>query len=116
MITGMPRIAIAVRDMEVATTIFRDAFAMPVNEVAGAVESLGVRIAMCTPGNGSNVELMSPADPGALLNAGLQKFIDNRGEGLFALMLEAPDPDAEADELGYRSICIIARLYCLRRS
>ena len=54
---------------------------MPVNEVAGAVESLGVRIAMCTPGDGSNVELMSPADPGAPLNASLQKFIDRRGEG-----------------------------------
>ncbi len=107
MITGMPRIAIAVRDMDVATATFRDAFAMPVNEVAGAVESLGVRIAMCTPGNGSNVELMSPADPGASLNASLQKFIDNRGEGLFALMLEAPDPDAEADELLCRGLAVL---------
>ena len=65
MITGMPRIAIAVRDLDVAADTFRDAFAMPVTEVAGVVESLGVRIAMCTPGNGSNVELMSPADPAA---------------------------------------------------
>ena len=46
---------------------------------------------MCTLGRGSNVELMSPANPGAPLNASLQKFVNHRGEGLFALMLEAPD-------------------------
>jgi catechol 2,3-dioxygenase-like lactoylglutathione lyase family enzyme len=80
---------------------------MPVNEVAGAVESLGVRIAMCAPGGGSNVELMSPADPDAPLNASLQRFIDGRGEGLFALMLEAPDPDAEADELLARGLGVL---------
>ena len=107
MITGMPRIAIAVRDLDVAAKIFRDAFGMPVTEVAGVVESLGVRIAMCTPGNGSNIELMSPANPAAPLNASLQKFIDTRGEGLFALMLEAPDPDAEANELLARGLAVL---------
>lgn len=107
MITGMPRIAIAVRDMDAAIATFRDGFAMPVSEVAGAVESLGVRIAMCAPGDGSNVELMSPADPDAPLNASLQQFIDRRGEGLFALMLEAPDPDAEADDLLARGLGVL---------
>jgi catechol 2,3-dioxygenase-like lactoylglutathione lyase family enzyme len=107
MITGMPRIAIAVRDMDAAIATFRDGFAMPVNEVAGAVKSLGIRIAICAPGDGSNVELMSPADPDAPLNASLQQFIDRRGEGLFALMLEAPDPDVEADDLLARGLGVL---------
>ena len=90
MITGMPRIAIAVRNMDEAIRTFRDTFGMPVTESPRSVESLGVRIAMCTPPAGSNIELMSPAVPGEPLNESLQKFLDRRGEGLFALMLEAP--------------------------
>jgi catechol 2,3-dioxygenase-like lactoylglutathione lyase family enzyme len=104
MITGMPRIAIAVRNMEEAIQTFHDRFGMPVNESAQSVQSLGVRIAMCTPAGGSNIELMSPAVPGEPLNESLQKFIDRRGEGLFALMLEAPDPNAEAEDLAARGL------------
>jgi methylmalonyl-CoA/ethylmalonyl-CoA epimerase len=104
MITGMPRIAIAVRNMDEAVRTFRDRFGMPVNEVPQSVESLGVRIAMCTPAGGSNIELMSPAAPGEPLNESLQKFLDRRGEALFALMLEAPDPNAEAEALTGRGL------------
>src|SRR5215216_1050648 len=107
MITGMPRIAIAVNDMDKAICLFHDTFGMPVEEVPAAVQSLGVRIAMCAPDNGSNVELMSPADPNAPLNHSLQSFIDRRGEGLFALMLEAPDPNAEAKVLAGRGLHVL---------
>jgi catechol 2,3-dioxygenase-like lactoylglutathione lyase family enzyme len=104
MITGMPRIAIAVRDMDEAVRTFRDRFGMPVNESPQSVQSLGVRIAMCTPEGGSNIELMSPAAPGEPLNESLQKFLGRRGEALFALMLEAPDPNAEAEALTERGL------------
>jgi catechol 2,3-dioxygenase-like lactoylglutathione lyase family enzyme len=104
MITGMPRIAIAVRDMDEAVQTFRDRFGMPVHEVSQSAQSLGVRIAMCTPADGSNIELMSPAVPGEPLNESLQRFLDRRGEALFALMLEAPDPDAEAEALSERGL------------
>jgi methylmalonyl-CoA/ethylmalonyl-CoA epimerase len=107
MITGMPRIAIAIRDMDKALCLFRDTFGMPVAEVPGAATSLGVRIAMCAPEGGSNVELMSPADPNAPLNHSLQGFLDRRGEGLFALMLEAPDPNAEGDILAGRGLNVL---------
>ncbi|MGE3598893.1 MAG: VOC family protein [Dehalococcoidia bacterium] len=104
MITGMPRIAIAVRNMDAAVRTFRDRLGMPVNESPQSVQSLGVRIAMCTPAGGSNIELMSPAAPGEPLNESLQKFLARRGESLFALMLEAPDPNAEAEALSRRGL------------
>ncbi len=107
MITGMPRIAIAVHDMDKAISVFHDTFGMPVEESPASVQSLGVRIAMCTPPGGSNIELMSPAVPEAPLNQSLQKFLDRRGEGLFALMLEAPDPNAEADVLTGRGLHVL---------
>jgi hypothetical protein len=62
---------------------------------------------MCAPGGGSNIELMAPADPAKPLSQALQKFLDRRGEGLYALMLEAPDPDAEAAVLSDRGLDVL---------
>ncbi|HJL52146.1 MAG TPA: VOC family protein, partial [Arenicellales bacterium] len=86
MITGMPRIAIAVNDFPKAIDFFKEKLGMPVVDMsAGSVDSLGAKLAMCVPENGSNIELMSPADPDAPLSQSLDRFLDRRGEGLFAL-------------------------------
>ena len=108
MITAMPRIAIAVRDFSATVATFRDKLGMPVLDMSeSSVESLGARLAMCVPKGGSNIELMSPADPATPLSQSLQRFLDRRGEGLFALMLEAPDPNAEAEDLSGRGLNVL---------
>jgi len=108
MIIGMPRIAIAVRDFAATIATFRDKLGMPVVDLcATSVAELGAKLAMCTPEGGSNIEIMSPADLGAPLSQSLQRFLDRRGEGLFALMLEAPDPNAEAEELSSRGLNVL---------
>jgi len=108
MITGMPRIAIAVKDFSATVATFRDKFGMPVIDLSeSSVDNLGAKLAMCVPKGGSNIELMSPADPSAPLSQSLQRFLDRRGEGLFALMLEAPDPNAEAEDLIRRGLNVI---------
>jgi len=43
----------------------------------------------------------------APLSQALQKTLDQRGEGPYALMLEAPDPDAEAEELARRGLDVL---------
>ena len=108
MITGMPRIAIAVHDFEKCVATFGEALWMPVIDVsASSVANLGAKLAMCVPDGGSNIELMSPANPDAPLSQSLQRFLDRRGEGPFALMLEAPDPDAEAELLAGRGLNVL---------
>ncbi len=108
MITAMPRIAIAVHDFPKAIALFRDQLGMPVIDFsANSVDSLGARLAMCVPEGGSNIEIMSPANPAAPLSQSLTRFLDRRGEGLFALMLEAPDPNAEADVLLRRGLNVL---------
>jgi catechol 2,3-dioxygenase-like lactoylglutathione lyase family enzyme len=100
MITGMPRIAIAVNDFEQIVATFRDRFGMPVIDMSDtSVDSLGAKLGMCVPPGGSNIELMCPDVPEAPLSQSLQRFLDRRGEGLFALMLEAAVPDEEAERL-----------------
>jgi catechol 2,3-dioxygenase-like lactoylglutathione lyase family enzyme len=104
----MPRIAIAMHDFDAAVTTFRDVFGMPVVDFSDqTVPTLGAHVGMCVPEGGSNIELMSPADPGKPLSQALQKFLDRRGDGLYALMLEAPDPDAEAADLSARGLDVL---------
>lgn len=108
MITGMPRIAIAVNDFDKAVTTFQEKLGMPVIDLSdSSVASLGAKLAMCVPQGGSNIELMCPADPNAPLTQSLQRFLDKRGEGLFALMLEAPVPDDEADLLLQKGLNVL---------
>ncbi len=108
MITNMPRIAIAMHDYPAAVAMFRDVFAMPVADFSDqTVASLGAHVGMCQPAGGSNIELMAPADPSKPLSQALRKFLDARGEGFYALMLEAPDPNAEADALLARGVAVL---------
>lgn len=108
MITSMPRIAIATSDFHGIVTTFRERFGMPVADLSStSVDGLGASLAMCVPEGGSNIELMSPADPAAPLSRSLQRFLDRRGEGLFALMLEAPVPDEEALGLSERGLEVL---------
>lgn len=104
----MPRIAIAVNDFETAVTKFREGFGLPVVDFSDrTVPDLGAHVGMCVPEGGSNIELMAPATPDKPLSQSLQKFLDRRGEGLYALMLEAPDPDAEAADLARRGLDVL---------
>lgn len=108
MITSMPRIAIAVQDYAAAVTLFRDVFGHPVVDMSDrTVPDLGAHVGMCVPSGGSNIELMAPANPDAPLSKSLQRFLDRRGEGPYAVMLEAPDPDEETAAMAGRGIDVL---------
>lgn len=108
MITAMPRIAIAAHDFNALVSLFRDKFHMPVLDLSDmSLKEYGAALGMCVPAGGSNIELMSPVDPDTPLSKSLQGFLDRRGEGLFALMLEAPVPDDEARELAERGLNVM---------
>lgn len=111
MITAMPRIAIATADFDGLERTCRQLLGLPVIDLTDAyLPVLGARLAMCVPPGGSNIELMSPALAEAPLSQSLQRFLDRRGPGLFALMLEAPDPDAEAAQLAARGLRVLPRM------
>lgn len=108
MITAMPRIAIAAHDFNALVSLFRDKFHMPVLDLSElSLKEYGAALGMCVPAGGSNIELMCPVAPDTPLSRSLQGFLDRRGEGLFALMLEAPVPDDEARELAERGLNVM---------
>lgn len=109
MITSMPRIAIAADDFGGLVDTFRRKLGMPVIDLSDrTLPSLGARIAMCVAPGGSNIELMSPGVESAPLSQSLRRFLARRGAGLFALMLEAPDPNAQAEVLKARGLNVLA--------
>ncbi|MFV0524893.1 MAG: VOC family protein [Acidimicrobiales bacterium] len=104
----MPRVAIAVNDYREAVEVFRTGFGLPVRDLSDqTVPELGAHVGMCVPAGGSNIELMAPADPDKPLSQALQRFLDRRGVGPYAIMLEAPDPNVEANELGARGVDVL---------
>lgn len=108
MITGMPRIAIATSDYQGLVGLFREKLGMPVIDLSKmSTDEYGAALGMCVPEGGSNIELMSPVNPDTPLSKSLQGFLDRRGQGLFALMLEAPVPDEEAAVLAERGLNVM---------
>lgn len=108
MITAMPRIAIAVEDFEAALATFRDQMGMHVLDFSpDTVPALGAHVGMCQPAGGSNIELMAPSNPDEPLSQALQKFLERRGEGVYAMMLESPDPNTEAEILLKKGVKVL---------
>lgn len=107
MITCMPRVAIAIRDMDAAVRWFRDSLGLGVSELDGAIDSLGVRIAMCSSSSLGHIELMAPEQRERPLGQSLQRFLDGRGDGFYAMMLYAPDPDRESEEIEKRGLAAL---------
>ena len=84
MITGMPRIAIAVHDFSNTVATFRDKFGMPVMDLSGtSVDDIGAKLAMCVPTGGSNIEIISSADPGTHLSQSRTIVLERPGVALF---------------------------------
>jgi hypothetical protein len=81
---------------------------MPVVDAsADSIARLGAAVAVCAPDGGSMIEVMGAGDPDTPLSQSVQGFIDRRGQGHFALMLEAADPDKEAEGLAARGLAVM---------
>lgn len=91
--TRVHHVAIVVRDMDAALSVYRDRLRLPL-DVLLPVESDGVRIAFLPVGE-SNIELVEPTDPAT----GVARFLASRGEGFHHLCLEVDDVAAELDRL-----------------
>ena len=94
---------LAVRDLDDAVAVYRDRLGIP-TRLQGADTTHGVRVAACSPPSGGTIELTSPIDQGGSSQRGLAAFVRERGEGMYALVLESPDLEATAKVLRARGI------------
>jgi methylmalonyl-CoA/ethylmalonyl-CoA epimerase len=92
-ISRIHHVGIAVRNLEDAYRLYRDALGLPLITEA-AVGDQGVRAALLAAGD-TEIELLEPL--GA--SSGMAKFIARNGEGLHHVCFETPDVAAELSAL-----------------
>jgi methylmalonyl-CoA epimerase len=99
--TRVHHVAIVVRDMDKALSVFRDQLRMPL-DVLLPIASDGVRIAFLPVGE-ANIELVEPTDG----STGVARFLETRGEGFHHVCLEVDDVQAELDRLAQNGLELI---------
>jgi methylmalonyl-CoA/ethylmalonyl-CoA epimerase len=98
---GLDHVAIAVKDLEQAIPIWRDALGLGVPELE-TVEDQQVRTAIFGHGQG-RIELICPT----VNDSGVAKFLQKRGEGLHHICIEVEDIEAALAALKARGAPLI---------
>jgi methylmalonyl-CoA/ethylmalonyl-CoA epimerase len=98
---GLDHVAIAVKDLDKAIALYRDAFGLELAEVEEVAEQQ-VRTAIFGHGMG-RVELISPT----VADSGVAKFLEKRGEGLHHICIEVDDIEAAMAALRERGAPLI---------
>ena len=98
---GLDHVAIAVKDLDQAIALYRDALGLALAEVE-EVPDQQVRTAIFGHGMG-RVELISPP----VSDSGVAKFLRTRGEGLHHVCIEVDDIEAAIAELKARGAPMI---------
>lgn len=98
---GLDHVAIAVKDLDKAITIYRDALGLELHEIE-VVEEQKVRTAIFGHGMG-RVELICPTVP----ESTVAKFIEKRGEGLHHICISVENIDESLAELKSRGVPLI---------
>ncbi len=100
-ITKINHIAVAVTDIDLSLTFWRDALGLELSELRD-VPAETAKIAFL-PIGGTKIELVSPTTN----DSGLAKYIEKRGEGMHHLCLETDDIVAMMAQLKEKGIQLI---------
>ncbi|HZA52548.1 MAG TPA: methylmalonyl-CoA epimerase [Myxococcaceae bacterium] len=98
---GLDHVAIAVKNLDQAIALYRDALGLELAEVEELPDQR-VRTAIFGHGMG-RVELISPT----VSDSGVAKFLEKRGEGLHHICIEVDDIEAAIAELKARGAPMI---------
>ena len=98
---GLDHVAIAVKDLDKAIPIYRDALGLELAEIE-VVEEQHVRTAIFGHGMG-RVELICPTDN----DNGVARFLEKRGEGMHHICIEVEDIHAALAALKARGAPLI---------
>ena len=101
---GLDHVAIAVKDLDQAIELYRDAFGLSLAEVE-EVPDQQVRTAIFGHGMG-RIELICPTTK----DSGVARFLDKRGEGLHHICIEVEDLGAALKALEERGAPLIDKV------
>ncbi len=98
---GLDHVAIAVKDLDKAIALYRDAFGLELAEIEDVPEQQ-VRTAIFGHGAG-RIELICPT----VADSGVARFLEKRGEGLHHICVEVDDIEAAMSALRERGAPLI---------
>ena len=85
---GLDHVAIAVKDLDAAIALYRDALGLELAEIEEVADQQ-VRVAIFGHGSG-RIELICPT----VKDSGVARFLEKRGEGLHHICVEVDDIEA----------------------
>jgi methylmalonyl-CoA/ethylmalonyl-CoA epimerase len=102
MIKKVDHIAIAVKNLNDALELYKNLFDVKPSKIE-TIPQQGVKAALLPIGDGCEIELLEPIDP----QAGIAKFLEQRGEGIHHICLEVDDINSELSRLENQAIQLI---------
>ena len=102
MIKKVNHIAIAVKNLDEALKLYENLFGIKASKIETVPEQ-GVKAALISIGDGSEIEFLEPIDP----NGGVAKFLESRGEGIHHICLEVDNIDRALNTIAKRGCQLI---------
>lgn len=102
MIKKVHHVAIAVKNLEEVLKLYENLFGIKASKIETVPEQ-GVKTALISVGDGSEIEFLEPIDP----NGGVAKFLESRGEGIHHICLEVDNIDQALDTLSQKGCQLI---------
>ena len=99
MIKKISHVAVAVEDLEAASSFFRETFALPVSEQ----DRFGELLFAFIPFKETNLELLQSTTSDGTIS----QFIQKKGQGIHHISFEVDDIQAELDRLKARGVKLV---------
>ena len=102
MIKRIDHVAIAVKNLDATLQLWENLFDLKPSKIE-VLKDQGVKAALLSLGDGSEIELMEPIEG----KGGIASFLKKRGEGIHHICLEVEDTDSELTKLEHKGIQLI---------
>ncbi|MGK2915492.1 MAG: VOC family protein, partial [Porticoccaceae bacterium] len=102
-LSGITRVVVAVEDIEHAVKVYGGQFKLPIESIVEDTER-GVHSAICRPPTGGAIELVAVKDASRTFASAIERHLQEKREGMYALVLKSLDLQATAKSLAGHGI------------
>lgn len=102
MFVGMDHVGVAVKSLDDAIRVYRDALGFELKGIHVLTERK-VRVAFISAGGKTQIELLEPLDR----NSAIAKFLETRGEGIHHFAVEVDNIDVALAEMKKEGVSLI---------
>lgn len=102
MFAGMDHVGVAVKNLDEAVKVYRDALGFKLEGIHVLTERK-VKVAFLSSGGETDIELLEPLSS----DSTIAKFLETRGEGIHHFAVKVDDVEATLEDLKRKSVTLI---------